>query len=219
MNRDRIAEPRFSPAPEVPGRGAADVWRVGLPAADRREAARQALREILGAYLGEAPDAVRLTVGEAGKPCLAGGARGKPTPAAAPSRLSFNLSHSGGLALVAVAAGGTEVGVDIERLRRRRDLVRLAARWLPATDAEAVAAASDEEREAVFYAAWTRFEARAKCTGVGLSGPPPGPEIVARELEIDPGYAAALAIDRSTLASGPGEDGDPLSVRRFDFPE
>jgi 4'-phosphopantetheinyl transferase len=207
MNRDRIAEHHFPTAPEVPGRGEAHVWRVGLPAAGGREAARRALREILGAYLSEAPDAVRLTVGETGKPRLADGERGKPAraaaerggpaSAAAPPPLSFNLSHSGGLALVAVAAGGTEVGVDVERLRPRRDLVRMAARWLPAADAEAVAAVADDEREAAFYAAWTRFEARAKCTGAGLSGPPPGLEIVARELEIDPGYAAAIAFDQS----------------------
>jgi 4'-phosphopantetheinyl transferase len=186
MNRDGIAEPRYPDVPAAPGRGETHIWRVTLPPAERREAARRALREILGAYLGEEPEGVALAVGEAGKPRLA----------VAPPALSFNLSHSGGLALVAVVAGGTEIGVDVERLRPRRDLVRLAARWLPAADAEAVAAASEAEREGVFYAAWTRHEARTKCTGAGLSGPPPGPEIVARALPIDPGYAAALAFDR-----------------------
>jgi 4'-phosphopantetheinyl transferase len=194
MNRDGIAEPRFPNPPPAPGQGEAHVWRVELPATDGRAAARRALREILGAYLGEDPDAVALTIGAQGKPALARGARGEPAAAATPP-LSFNLSHSGGLALVAVTASGTPVGVDLERLRPRRDLVRLAARWLPAADAEAVAAAADGEREAVFYAAWTRHEARTKCTGGGLSGPPPGPEIVAVELEIDAGYAAALATD------------------------
>jgi 4'-phosphopantetheinyl transferase len=152
----------------------------------KRAATRRALHGILGGYLGKPPEAIALAVGEAGKPRLA----------ASPVALSFNLSHSGGLALVAVAAGGIELGVDVELLRPRRDLVRLAARWLPAADAEAVAAASEAEREEVFYGAWTRHEARTKCTGAGLSGPAPGPEIVARELPIDPGYAAALAFDR-----------------------
>lgn len=169
-----------------------------MPTRGGRESARGALRRILGAYLGGASAAVELAVHPAGKPALA----------SSPPPLSFNLSHSGGLALVAVAAGGTEVGIDVERLRPRRDLVRLAARWLPQKDAEAVASAPEGEREGIFYAAWTRFEARAKCTGAGLSGPPPGPEVVAHDLEIDPGYAAALAVA-----------GDPIFVRRFDFSE
>lgn len=185
MNRDGIAVARHPDAPDPPQRGEVHVWRVALRATGGRAAARQALREILGAYLGVGPAAVELTVGENGKPGLA----------AATPPLSFNLSHSGGVALVAVAAGGVEIGVDVERLRPRRDLVRLAARWLPEGDAAAVASASDGDRERVFYAAWTRHEARAKCTGAGLSGPPPGPEIVARELPIDPGHAAAIAFD------------------------
>ncbi|HEX4753952.1 MAG TPA: 4'-phosphopantetheinyl transferase superfamily protein, partial [Solirubrobacterales bacterium] len=102
-----------------------------------------------------------------------------------------------GLALVAIAPGGVEVGIDVERLRPRRDLVRLAARWLPPADAEAIAAAPPTERERLFYAAWTRHEARVKCTGVGLAGPAPGPEVRAWPIEIDAGYAAAVALATS----------------------
>jgi phosphopantetheinyl transferase len=196
MNRDGIAVAHHPDAPDPPQRGEAHVWRVTLPPTDGRAAARRALREILGTYLGEEPGAVALTIGERGKPALA-----------ATTPLSFNLSHSGGLALVAVAAGGLEIGVDVERLRPRRDLVRLAARWLPEADAAAVAAAADGDRERVFYAAWTRHEARTKCTGTGLSGPPPGPAVTALALAIDPGYAAALAVDTDR----------PIFVRRFEI--
>lgn len=183
MNRDGIADPSFPGAPEAPGRGEAHVWRVDLGAAGGRAEARAASRAILARYLGAEPEEVELTAGE----------RGKPELAASPPPISFNLSHSGGLALVAVAAGGAEVGIDVERLRPRRDLARLAARWLPEDDAKAIAAAHERDREVVFYAAWTRFEARAKCTGAGLGGPPPGPEVVALALDVDAGYAAALA--------------------------
>jgi 4'-phosphopantetheinyl transferase len=158
------------------------VWRVEVGETGSREAARRALARVLASYLGDT-EAARLEPDGNGKPRLAHD----------PGRLAFNLSHSGTLALIAVAPGGTEVGVDVERLRPRRDLRRLAERWLPAADAAAVAAAPEGGREAVFYAAWTRHEARVKCTGVGLAGPPPGPEVVARQLEIDAGYAAALA--------------------------
>jgi 4'-phosphopantetheinyl transferase len=181
---------RRSPAP-----GEVHVWRIELPTDDRRAAARHGLASILAGYLGGAA-AAEVVVDVNGKPRLA----------RAPERLSFNLSHSGGLALAAVAPGGSEVGVDVELVRPRRDLARLAARWLPAGDAEAVAAAAGREREVTFYAAWTRHEARVKCTGAGLAGPVPGPEVVARPLRIDEGYAAAVA-----------SEGTPLIVLRDAF--
>jgi phosphopantetheinyl transferase len=208
MNRDGIAEPRYPDAPEAPGRGEAHVWRLELPTVEGRAVARAALREILGSYLGIAAEAVALELDPGGKPRLDGAKQQGPEGSVSGGApISFNLSHSGGLALVAVAAGGTEVGIDVERLRPRRDLVRLAARWLPAADADAVAAATAGERETVFYAAWTRHEARTKCAGSGLSGPPPGPEIVALPLEVDRGYAAALAVDLGA---------EPISVQRYD---
>ncbi|MFT3864560.1 MAG: 4'-phosphopantetheinyl transferase superfamily protein [Solirubrobacterales bacterium] len=178
-----------------------EVLRVELNGDDRR-GAHEALAEVLAARLGSTAAAATVRT-EAGKPRLAED----------PPRLSFNLSHSGGLALIAIAPGGVEVGVDVERLRPRRDLVRLAERWLPEDDAGAVAAAAPGAREAVFYAAWTRHEARVKCLGTGLAGPPPGPEVVAVQLKADDGYAAAVAVHdpaapglepRVVLRDGPG---------------
>jgi 4'-phosphopantetheinyl transferase len=166
----------------LPVAGELRVWRVELPERGGRQCAREALAAILADYLGGPEE---LSVTEDGKPHLAD----------RPERLSFNLSHSGGLALIAIAPGNVEVGVDVERLRPRRDLTRLAARWLPPADATAIASAPEPDREAVFYAAWTRHEARVKCTGTGLAGPEPGPEVVARAVPIDSGYAAAVAVD------------------------
>ncbi len=135
---------------------------------------------------------------------MSAGENGKPRLAVEPERLAFNLSHSGRLALVALAPGELDVGVDVERIKERRDLARLAARWLPAADALAVAEVPPAERAAVFYPAWTRHEARVKCTGVGLAGRTPGREVTAVQLEIDAGYAAAVAIGpRSAGDAGP----------------
>jgi hypothetical protein len=184
MDPHQCAPPDFPGGHRAPGAGEVHLWRVALPAEDGREAARGALTEILASYLG---DAARATT--------SAGENGKPRLAEAPGRLSFNLSHSGALALVAVTPGGVAVGVDLERLRPRRDLARLAARWLPVADAAAVAGAAEAEREPIFYAAWTRHEARVKCTGAGVDGPPPGPEVIAFPVPIDAGYAAAVAID------------------------
>jgi 4'-phosphopantetheinyl transferase len=183
MNRDGIAEPRSSgDQPAAPVRGEIHVWLVELGDTEARATARATLGAILAAYLGGT--APRLHVDPNGKPGLA----------TDPGRLSFNISHSGPLALVAVTPGGVEVGIDVERLRPRRDLARLAERWLPAADAKAVAAAPPAEREGLFYAAWACHEARVKCTGAGLAGPPPGPEVRAWPLAIDSGYAAAVAL-------------------------
>src|ERR1700761_3865193 len=119
-------------------------------ARDRRAQARAALGRVLARHLGGAP------------PVLARDSRGKPRLAEDPGRLSFNLSHSGNLALVALAPGGIDVGVDVERVKERRDLARLAPPGLPPPAALAVAAAPPPEQAAVFSPAWTRHEARVK---------------------------------------------------------
>jgi phosphopantetheinyl transferase len=123
--------------------------------ARRWVASRWALRRVLGLYLEEEPAAVRLEIGASGKPRLAGG--GWPR---------FNLSHSEGLALVAVAE--REVGVDVQRIRPKRG--------------------------AGFYAEWARREARLKCLGIGLSGPDDGRPVAVEELSVTPEYAAAVAV-------------------------
>jgi len=153
-------------------------------------AARWALRRVLEGYLGEPAAEIELELGDNGKPRL----RNR-------DGIEFNLSHSNGLALVAVAEA-REVGVDVELIEPGRDLVALAERALDPGDAAAVRAASESQRPIVFYAAWTRQEARVKCTGTGIAGPTPAPEVVAYDLSIDDGYAAAVAIDTSSYGRG-----------------
>jgi phosphopantetheinyl transferase len=186
MDRDAIEESR---SPDAPAPAEIQVWRIELGTDDPRREARVALGRILAVALGE-PEPPALEPEENGKPRLL----------VEPGRLSFNLSHSGGLALVALAPGGIDVGVDVERIKERRDLARLAARWLPEADARAVAAVRPAEQAAVFYPAWTRHEARVKCTGVGLAGTPPGREVTAVEVAIDEGYAAGVAIRDGSAA-------------------
>jgi phosphopantetheinyl transferase len=133
------------------------VWQARLESG----AARWALRGVLSRYLDEDPAAIELRLGERGKPMLA--APGPP--------LHFNLSHSGELVLIAVCRD-REVGVDVQRMRKRRG----------------------SERPAEFYAEWTKREAIAKCHGVGLWAPLPDAPVAVRELDVEPGYSAALAV-------------------------
>jgi 4'-phosphopantetheinyl transferase len=121
-------------------------------ASRRWVAARWALRRVLGEYLGVAPTAIELELGEHGKPRLRGG-----------EGPEFSLSHSQGLALVAVAE--RPLGIDVEALQPGRNVVAVAERALPEEDAAAVRAADAATRQVVFYAAWTRHEARFKCLG------------------------------------------------------
>jgi 4'-phosphopantetheinyl transferase len=161
--------------------GEAHVWRAELETVP----AGLTLRRVLAPYLGEAPEEIELSAGEHGKPRLAD----------EPERLAFNLSHSGPLALVAVARD-REVGVDVERVRPERDLLALAERALAPEQAVAVREAAGPERPRLFYELWTRHEARLKCLGVGLAARPawPAPPVAVQALPIDPGFAAALAV-------------------------
>jgi 4'-phosphopantetheinyl transferase len=134
---------------------------------DRRHyvASRGLLRHLLGAALDmPAPGLV-----------FEYGAHGKPTLAAAFSRerpLCFNLSHSAGWAMFALA-WDREIGIDLEsatRLTRNVDgLTALATRILSTRELVIWRALPDvAAREAAFLRAWTRKEAYAKATGQGL---------------------------------------------------
>jgi 4'-phosphopantetheinyl transferase len=165
------------------------VWRGALD----RAASRSALRQVLTHYTDEGSAAIELRIGAYGKPALA-------DPAAS---LRFNLSHSAGMFLVALTRGH-EVGVDIESIRPRRELLRLSERALDPVGAAAVRAARAGERLRVFHAAWTRHEAIVKCHGVGLHRAMPPEPVTVTPLDVGPGFAAALAIG--------GEEMPPLKL-------
>ena len=135
---------------------------IGRPRARRRwVASRWALRVVLGLYLEREPGEVELRFGERGKPMLR----------ATDESLRFNLSHSGGQALIAVGRE-REVGVDIERIG---------------------------DRPEEFYAAWTQHEAIAKCLGAGLGVPLPDDPVAVSTLDVEAGFAGAVAVEGDEL--------------------
>lgn len=174
--------------------GAIHVWV--LPHEDERERANA----LLAAYEGVPRERIAFETHAHGKPRLRGGA------------IEFNLSHSGALALLALARA-TPVGVDLERLDRR--IARedaLIARCFSAEEAAAIAAAR-VPREALLRG-WCAKEALVKAFGRGIAyglkrvrlqwdahdapriaavdGPAAGTWQLA-ELDVAPGYRAALA--------------------------
>lgn len=167
----------------------------------RWTAARAALRTLLGAYTGADPAGLRFAEGPHGKPALAGDDA---------TGLCFNLSHSAGTALIAIAHE-REVGVDVELPRRAVDHVAIARRVLDPAEADRIAAIEDtQQRERAFLQAWVRWEAVLKWRGTGIGGadtPPTGPDPWVLDLPIDPPAAAALALDAG-----------PAAVRTFRWP-
>jgi 4'-phosphopantetheinyl transferase len=168
-----------------------DLRRAG-ELGPRWVAARAALRALLGGYLEADPQS--LSFRERGKPRL--------DP---PSPLRFNLSHSGDVALVAVATE-REVGVDVEAVDRGRDVERLSRRVLLASERAAVAESGDAAL--AFHRHWVAKEAFVKATGRGISSlrsfelsldGPEGPRLL--QVGGDPAQAGRWSLDVLDVAA------------------
>lgn len=147
------------------------------------------LRRVLGERLGRPAGELQLRRGERGKPELAGG------------ELAFNLSHSGGLALIGIAAGGA-VGVDLERVRPLRRLDLLAEGALTAAERDSLRGVGGEAAQARwFLRRWTAKEAVAKAFGLGLALAP-------RRIQVE-----EVERERALVSVAPADDG-PLGGGR-----
>lgn len=125
--------------------------------------ARGILRAILSRYLHVEPHQLHIRLGPHGKPYLS-------TPSREAS-LSFNLTHSKGLALYAVSHG-RQVGIDVEADRPPHfDYNRIAKRILTAREEALFNTLSPTEQRQAFFTCWTRKEAYIKARGKGLSFP------------------------------------------------
>src|SRR5690606_2441755 len=120
---------------------------------------RAALRTILGVELGVDPREVRLERGPHGKPRLA---------VDHGSNLRFNLSHSHGHALLAVAPG-MEVGVDLEAIRPRPHWRAIARRFFNAEEVTRLEPLDADIGYERFVAIHAQKEAVAKALGFGLA--------------------------------------------------
>jgi 4'-phosphopantetheinyl transferase len=124
-------------------------------------AARALLRIVLGGYLNEDPYNLTFSYSKKEKPSL--------SPLFA-TGVTFNVSHSGGVALYAFARQ-LEVGIDIERARQDFDLEAIARRFFSVSEQQELSSFPPAEKADAFFRCWTRKEAYMKATGDGLSLP------------------------------------------------
>ena len=181
---------------------------LSLRARQQFAVTRSLLRMALAAYLITDPKKLVFQHSTKEKPSL-----GSPY---ADSGITFNVSHAGGVALLAFSRR-RELGVDVERVRQDLDIDAIARRYFSLHEARQLAAVNSKERYGAFFRCWTRKEAYIKAQGEGLSLPleqfdvsvaigdtnallstrPDASEAARwslREVSAGPGYVAALCV-------------------------
>jgi 4'-phosphopantetheinyl transferase len=184
----------------------------------RFRVAHGALRLLLGDALARDPASLRLEDAPGVKPRLAD----------PPDGLSFSLSHSHELALVALTARAP-IGVDVEHVRPLAERWRLAESVFTPAEIRALRAEPPERQERAWFEHWTRKEAVLKALGLGLTAGACAVELLAPDfaptavherargvagtpwvvtgLQPAPDYAAALAapapVGRARLVAWP----------------
>lgn len=145
-------------------------------------AARGLLRTILSRYLDYQPDQLRFCYNHYGKPDLAS--------ISGWEMLSFNLSHSHGLALYAITRN-RKIGIDLEYMRPNVIGERIAERFFSPREVASLHALPTYLQQEAFFDCWTRKEAYIKAQGKGLS----------------------LPLDQFDVSLAPGEPAELLATR------
>jgi len=126
---------------------------------DKRQyiASRYALRQILSLYLPVQARELHFTYSKFEKPTLPD------------ADVQFNVSHSYGKAIVAIAK--KPIGIDIEWSLREVELDELAKRFFSKKEATEFLKLEEREKQRYFFYIWTKKEAVIKAIGEGLSYP------------------------------------------------
>jgi 4'-phosphopantetheinyl transferase len=142
----------------------AEETRFRFPGDRRRYLVTRALvRCVLSRYAARLPEEWMFCADRYGRPEIAN----VQTNGA---RLSFNISHAGGLVVLAVIKNGA-IGVDTENIRTRDASIDIARRFFAASEVKALTAASPQDQQYRFFEYWTFKEAYIKARGMGLSLP------------------------------------------------
>lgn len=151
---------------------------------DRRHwiVARAVLRVLLGHYLDIDSHRLHFVTNGYGKPSIVYPPSG--------TRLHFNISHSGDLALYAFAYD-CQVGVDVEYMRADVNYEELATYHFSARECAVLGTLPATLQEEAFFLCWSRKEAYIKARGKGLSIP-----LDQFDVSLAPGEPAALLDSR-----------------------
>ena len=120
-------------------------------------AARGILRQVLAQYLDCSASEIIFEYNAYGKPHLPAG-----------HDIEFNLSHSGGVALLAFSVNQA-IGVDLEVINPTIEIAKLAQRFFSKNEADTLLKQPEEKQARLFFNCWTRKEAFIKGHGEGLS--------------------------------------------------
>jgi len=143
--------------------------------------ARVLVRQVLASYTGVPAHELRFVANQYGRPALVDG-----------GEIEFNLSHTDGLAALAVART-REIGVDVEDAERRARPEEVADHFFAPAEVAGLMALPEAARRARFFDLWTLKEAYIKARGMGLAIP-----LDAFAYDLSRGREAiALAIDPS----------------------
>ena len=124
---------------------------------------RGQLRTLLGKYVDQEPAKVGFEYTNLGKPSFA--------PGVSDPHIEFNFTNSYDWAMLAVTLG-TELGIDMERIREMSNMEGLARRFFAQPEIDAITAhISHSKRQQGFFRCWTRKEAFLKAIGTGLTFP------------------------------------------------
>ena len=82
--------------------------------------------------------------------------------------IGFNLSHSGGHGLIAIAAN-KQLGIDVEERKPNRRFDGIARRVYGPAECQLLAEAKGPRKAALFYRLWTLKEALIKALGTGFT--------------------------------------------------
>ncbi len=126
-------------------------------------ATRALVRTVLSNYAAVAPADWRFAAGVYGKPYI-------DSPEVVPP-LHFNWANTRGLVVCAVSVAHDTIGVDVERLNRKNDILKLADRYFCPAEVLAIRAFPAAEQPRSFFAHWTLKESYIKARGHGLAIP------------------------------------------------
>ena len=159
-------------------RDRAERYRIG-PVREQFVICRGTIRRLLGGCLGVAAHLVPITYAGNGKPVLAGG------------QLTFNVTHTTGLGLLAI--GSTSLGVDVERVREIPDRDALVERFFAPAERQAYRNLPIEKRGRAFYRGWVCKESVIKAAGASMQS------LDGFDVELDPDRPPAVLLARHAM--------------------